>query len=134
MSSEDIVEIDFLLNSVENRSFSDNLTETPTESVYSGVMSLKGLQIITFLAELNNLCLWATDVGYAYLESFTSEKIVFCAGPEFGDREGRKSSKRRNERLIRRLPPRQRRRRYLILVRVNQPKPCVFRDDTGIHS
>ena len=65
-----------------------NLTETPTESVYSGVVSLKGLRIITFLAELNGLCLWATDVGNAYLESFTSEKIVFCAGPEFGDREG----------------------------------------------
>ena len=65
-----------------------NLTETPTESVYSGVVSLKGLRIITFLAELNGLCLWTTDVGNAYLESFTSEKIVFRAGPEFGSREG----------------------------------------------
>ena len=64
-----------------------NLTETPAESVYSGVVSLKGLRIVTFLAELNGLQLWATDIGNAYLER-TSEKIVFQAGPEFGDRQG----------------------------------------------
>jgi hypothetical protein len=37
---------------------------------------------------LNGLILWATDVGNAYLESHTKEKIVFRAGPEFGEREG----------------------------------------------
>ena len=33
------------------------------ESVYLGVVLLKGLRIITFLVELNHLCLWATDVA-----------------------------------------------------------------------
>jgi hypothetical protein len=44
--------------------------------------------MVTFLAELNGLELWATDVGNAFLESYTSERVLFKAGPEFGDREG----------------------------------------------
>jgi Reverse transcriptase (RNA-dependent DNA polymerase) len=31
---------------------------------------------------------WSTDVGNAYLESFTKEKVYIIAGPEFGDRQG----------------------------------------------
>jgi hypothetical protein len=50
-----------------------HLTDIPLESVYSGVVSLRGLQIITFLSELNGLDLWATDIGNAYLEAFTME-------------------------------------------------------------
>jgi hypothetical protein len=50
-----------------------HLTDIPLESVYSGVVSLCGLRIITFLAELNGLDLWATDIGNAYLEAFTME-------------------------------------------------------------
>jgi hypothetical protein len=50
-----------------------NLTDIPLESVYSSVESLRGLQILTFLAELNGLDLWATDIGNAYLEAFTME-------------------------------------------------------------
>jgi hypothetical protein len=50
-----------------------HLTDIPLESVYSGVVSLRGLQIVTFLSELNGLDLWATDIGNAYLEAFTME-------------------------------------------------------------
>ena len=39
---------------------------------------------MTFLAELNGLELWGTDIGNAYLESYTSEKVCIIAGPEFG--------------------------------------------------
>ena len=63
-------------------------TSTPTDSVYSGVVSLQGIRIVTFLAELNDLDLWSTDVGNAYLESYTSEKVVFVAGKEFGNLAG----------------------------------------------
>ena len=59
-------------------------TDTPVESTYSGVVSLLGIRIITFLAELNDLELWNTDIGNAYLESYTTEKVAFIAGPEFG--------------------------------------------------
>ena len=65
-----------------------HLTEVPLDSVYSGVVSLKGLRIMLFLAELNQLDIWATDVGNAYLEAKTLEKIYIIAGSEFGHREG----------------------------------------------
>ena len=65
-----------------------HLTDVPLENVYSGVVSLRGLRIITFLAELNKLEIWSTDVGNAYLESVTNEKVCIRAGPEFGDMEG----------------------------------------------
>jgi hypothetical protein len=45
-----------------------HLTDIPLESVYSSVVSLCGLRIITFLSELNGLDLWATDISNAYLE------------------------------------------------------------------
>ena len=44
--------------------------------------------MVVFIAELNNLELYGTDIGNAYLESYTQEKVCFIAGPEFGDREG----------------------------------------------
>ena len=65
-----------------------HLTDTPVESVYSSVVSLKGLRLVMFLAELNGLDVWATDVGNAYLEANTKEKVYIIAGPEFGTRQG----------------------------------------------
>ena len=63
-------------------------TDTPVESTYSAVVSLLGVRMITFLAELNGMELWNTDIGNAYLESYTSERVVFIAGAEFGERAG----------------------------------------------
>ena len=51
-------------------------TELPLESVYSGVVTLRGLRIVTFLSELNNLYLWATDIGNAYLEAKQRRKYT----------------------------------------------------------
>ena len=65
-----------------------HMTDEPAESVYSGVVSIPGIRMVTFLAELNELELWAADVGNAYLESVTKEKVCFEAGPEFGELEG----------------------------------------------
>ena len=65
-----------------------NLTEIPINSVYSGVVSLKSLRTVIFLAELNGLETWATDIGNAYFEAETSEKVFIIAGPEFGELEG----------------------------------------------
>ena len=58
------------------------------ESVYSGVVSLRGLRLVLFLAELNKLEVYSTDIGNAYLEAQTSEKVYIIAGPKFGEREG----------------------------------------------
>jgi len=65
-----------------------HLTGIPIEPVYSGVVSLKSLRIVVFLAELNILDLWGGDVGNAYLEAITREKVYIVAGPEFGKRKG----------------------------------------------
>ena len=65
-----------------------HLTDIPVDSVYSGVVTLRGLRLLIFLAELNGLHTWATDIGNAYLEALTSEKVCIIAGPEFGQRQG----------------------------------------------
>ena len=59
------------------------MTPEPEESVYSSVTTLGSLHIIIFLAELNGLKLMQGDIGNAYLESYTQEKVYFTAGPEF---------------------------------------------------
>jgi Reverse transcriptase (RNA-dependent DNA polymerase) len=41
-----------------------------------------------FLAELNKLKHWATDIGNAYLEATTSEKVYINVGSKFGDLKG----------------------------------------------
>ena len=65
-----------------------NLTGKPMDSVYSSVVSLKGLKITILLSELKKFELWSTDVGNSYLNSYTDEKISIIEVPEFGDREG----------------------------------------------
>ena len=61
-----------------------HLTDAPLESVYSGVVSFRGVRTCIFLAELNDLQVWQTDIGNAYLEAYTKEKVYVVAGPEFG--------------------------------------------------
>jgi hypothetical protein len=51
-------------------------------------VSLRGFRIVLFLAELNEVHAWATDIGNAYLEAKTDEKVYIIAGPEFGELEG----------------------------------------------
>ena len=67
-----------------------HLTDVPLSSAYSGVVSLRGIRLVLFLAELNGLESWGTDIGNAYLEAFTKEKVYVVAGPEFGPLEGHK--------------------------------------------
>ena len=65
-----------------------HLTDTPLESVYSGVVSLRGVRLVLFLAELNGLEVYQSDVGNAYLESYTKEKVYVIGGPELHELEG----------------------------------------------
>ena len=61
-----------------------HLTDIPVDSVYSGVVSLRGFKLLVFLAELNNMEIWGTDISSAYLEAYTKEKVCIIAGPKFG--------------------------------------------------
>jgi hypothetical protein len=45
-----------------------HLTDPNTESMYSGVVSLHGIRLVIFLAELNQLEIRGADVGNAYLQ------------------------------------------------------------------
>lgn len=65
-----------------------HLTDPPKDSTYSSVVSLRSMRIVTFLAEHNDLNLLALDIGNAYLEAYTKEKVCFIAGPEFGPLAG----------------------------------------------
>ena len=65
-----------------------NLTKEPVESIYSGVVSLRSLRMVVFLSQLNNLEIWGADVGNAYLEAYTDEKLCIMAGPEFKELQG----------------------------------------------
>ena len=52
-----------------------HLTDVPLESVYSGVVLLHGLHTCIFLAELNDMLPYATDISSAYLKAYTTEKV-----------------------------------------------------------
>ena len=60
-----------------------HLTPEPVKNIYSGVVSLRNLRLVLFLGTLNNLDIWGADIGNAYLEAFTDEKLYIVAGPEF---------------------------------------------------
>ena len=65
-----------------------HLTDIPLESVYAGVVSIRGLRMCILISELNDMEAYATDIGNAYLKTKTQEKVCIKARPEFGDLEG----------------------------------------------
>jgi len=65
-----------------------HLAETPIDSACSSVVSLRGVRLLAFIGDLNDLKIWSTHIGNACLETCTKEKVHVIAGPEFGDREG----------------------------------------------
>ena len=54
----------------------------------SGVVSLRSLRLVVFFAELNDVHIYATGVGNAYLEKYAKAKSCIIAEAEFGDLKG----------------------------------------------
>lgn len=58
--------------------------------MYSGVVSIDTVRLVTLIGILNGLSCVATDISVAYLHGMTQEKVYAIAGPEFGpDIDGR---------------------------------------------
>ena len=49
---------------------------------------MRSLRLVIFLAKLNNLEVWGADIGNAYLEAKTKEKLYIVPGPDFEEVEG----------------------------------------------
>ena len=64
-----------------------HMTEDHGDS-YSSVITLKGMRLAIMMGEVNDLKSMVGDVGNAYLEAFTKERVCFIAGPAFGELEG----------------------------------------------
>ncbi len=59
-------------------------TEAPAQITYSSVVTRESVRIGFLIAALNGLDILAADVGNAYLQAPTREKVHTTAGPEFG--------------------------------------------------
>ena len=60
----------------------------PSDSAYSGVIQLRTMRLALLAAELNELQIMVGDVGNAYLEAYTKEKVYKVEGSGSGDLEG----------------------------------------------
>jgi hypothetical protein len=66
-----------------------HLTDTPSFMTYASVVSRESVRIAFTIAALNDLDVLSGDIGNAYLNAPTKEKIWFRAGDEFGSQAGR---------------------------------------------
>ena len=65
------------------------LTPDSIDIIYSsGVISTRSLRLSIFLAKFSNMEVWGADIGNAYLEATTKEKLCIEAGPEFEELQG----------------------------------------------
>lgn len=62
-------------------------TEVPASMTYSSVVSRDSVRIMLLVAALNDLEMKMCDIGNAYLQAETREKLWFKAGAEWGDRK-----------------------------------------------
>ena len=63
-------------------------TPEAVENIYSGIVSMRNLRLVIFLGKLNNLDIWGADIGNAYLEAFTDEKLDIVADSEIEELKG----------------------------------------------
>ena len=67
-----------------------HVTAPPTEDIYSTVVAPDGVRCVMLISVMNDLTLWGGDVGNAYLNGYTKEKVYTILGPEYGpELEGR---------------------------------------------
>ncbi len=60
------------------------MTDLPTSLTYSSVVSKDSVRLAFLIAALNDLDILSADIGNAYLNAETKEKVHTICGPEFG--------------------------------------------------
>ena len=58
--------------------------EVHKEEKYSTVVSMEAVRVGFIMAKINGLQVCAGDIGNAFLNAYTNEKLYIVAGPEFG--------------------------------------------------
>jgi hypothetical protein len=59
-------------------------TDTPTQLTYSSVVTRESVRIAFLIAVLNDLEILSADIGNAYLQAPTREKVHMTASHKFG--------------------------------------------------
>jgi hypothetical protein len=67
-----------------------HMTKVPAAMTFSSVVSRDSVRIMFLIAALNDLDIKMCDVGNAYLNADTREKVFFVAGSEWRHRQGQK--------------------------------------------
>jgi hypothetical protein len=67
-----------------------HVTDASMYDRYAATVHTENIRLLFYLLVHNNLDVLAGDVGTAYLNAITEEKIFSTAGPEFGDKQGQK--------------------------------------------
>lgn len=65
-----------------------HMTNVSAAQSYSSVVSRDSVRIMFLMAALNDLDIKMCDIGNAYLNAETRERVYFIAGPEWGSRAG----------------------------------------------
>lgn len=65
-----------------------HMTHVPAAQSYSSVVSRDSVRIMFLIAALNDLDIKMCDIGNAYLNAETCERVYFIAGPEWGSKAG----------------------------------------------
>jgi hypothetical protein len=61
-----------------------HVTEPPTSITYSSVVARDSIRIAFLISALNDLDILSADIGNAYLNAYTKEKVHTTCGHEFG--------------------------------------------------
>jgi hypothetical protein len=61
-----------------------HMTDTPVNLTYSSVMARDSVRKPSLIAALNNIDILSGDIGNAYIQAYTKEKVHTICGSEFG--------------------------------------------------
>jgi hypothetical protein len=68
-----------------------HMTDPPAFLTYSSMVSRDSVRLGFLIAALNDIDLVSVDIGNAYLQASTRERVYTVMGPEFGEFQGRKA-------------------------------------------